>query len=209
MAREIDELNIITWRKRSVPFEKYFGDTDLTEEQKKKRIELAKELDDLMLFLLAVIALMRDGDYIDRDYIYQQTKDRYMAIVQRHMGIDDYLDDYINQFSTTFLDTTLDEIDEAWYLSSDRAAFIAENESESVWNYDDYRQAVLSGKRWKKWVDIRDRRERKTHREVGGKVIPIDDVFVVGDSLMRYPKDISLAPSAEQIVNCRCTVEYF
>lgn len=209
MAREIDELNTITWRKRSVPFEKYFGETDLTEEQKKKRIELAKELDDLMLFLLAVIALMRDGDYIDRDYIYQQTKDRYTAIVQRQMGIDDYLDDYINQFSATFLDTTLDEIDEAWYLSSDRAAFIAENESESVWNYDDYRQAVLSGKCWKKWVDIRDRRERKTHREVGGKVIPIDDVFVVGDSLLRYPKDISLAPSAEQICNCRCTLKYF
>ena len=209
MAREIDELNIITWRKRSVPFEKYFGDTDLTEEQKKRRIELAKELDDLMLFLLAVIALMRDGDYIDRDYIYQQAKDRYMAIVQRHMGIDDYLDDYINQFSATFLDTTLDEIDEAWYLSSDRAALIAENESESVWNYDDYRQAVLSGKRWKKWVDIRDRRERKTHREVGGKVIPIDDVFVVGDSLMRYPKDISLGADASEIVNCRCTVQYF
>ena len=204
-----DDVNKLSWRKRSEPFEQYFGDTDLTDEEKRKRIELAEELDDLMLFLLALIALMQAGEYIDREYVYEQATSRYMSIVERYMGIDEYIDNYIRNFSNTFLDTTLERMEDEWYLSSDRAAFVAENESESVWNYDEYRQAIASGKKYKRWVDIRDNRERKTHRKVGGTELPIEEIFNVGNSMMRFPKDTALGAEPKELINCRCTIQYY
>ena len=58
-------------------------------------------------------------------------------------------------------------------------------------------------------MDIRDRKERKTHLKIGGEVIAIDKAFVVGKSLMMFPKDESLGADPEEIVNCRCTIKYF
>lgn len=209
MARGNNELNIPMSYRRSEPFEQYFGDMDLTEEEKEKRIEVAENLDDLMLFIFALIAIMRESNAVDKDYIALQINSRYMTILQGYMGIDKYLEDYIRQFSNTFIQTTFDSIDDLWYLSSDRSRFIAENESETTWNYDEYRQAIERGKTRKQWVDIMDKRERKTHIEVGGTVIPIEDVFVVGNSLMRYPKDTLYGAKAKEIINCRCTIKYF
>lgn len=209
MAREIDELNIPMPYSRSEPFEQYFGDMELTDEEKEKRIEVAENLDDLMLFIFALISIMREKNAVDKDYIALQINNRYMAILQGYMGIDKYLEDYIRQFSNTFIETTFGSIDDSWYLSADRARFISENESETTWNYDEYRRAIESGKTRKQWVDIMDKRERKTHREVGGAVIPIEDVFVVGNSLMRYPKDTLYGAEAKEIINCRCTIKYF
>lgn len=209
MVRKIDELNMPMPYKRSEPFEQYFGDMDLTEEEKEKRIEVAEDLDDLMMFIFALIAIMRESNAVDKDYIYLQINNRYTAILQGYMGVDKYLEDYIRQFSNTFIQTTFDSIDDSWYLSADRARFIGENESETTWNYDEYRQAIESEKTRKQWVDIMDKRERKTHREVGGTIIPIEDVFVVGNSLMRYPKDTLYGAEAKEIINCRCTIKYF
>lgn len=209
MARKIDELNVPMPYSRSEPFETYFGDMDLTEEEKEKRIEVAENLDDLMLFLFALISLMRESNAIDKDYIDLQINNRYTEILQSYMGIDEYLEDYIRQFSNTFIQTTFDSIYDEWYLSADRSRFIAENESETTWNYDEYRQAIQSGKTRKQWVDIRDKKERETHREVGGTVIPIEETFVVGNSLMRYPKDGLYGAEAKEIVNCRCQISYY
>lgn len=209
MARGIDELNIPMSYNRSEPFEQYFGDMELTDEEKEKRVEVAEGLDDLMLFIFALISIMREKNAVDKDYISLQINNRYMVILQGYMGVDRYLEDYIRQFSNTFIQTTFDSIEDSWYLSADRSRFIAENESETTWNYDEYRQAIESGKTRKQWVDIMDKRERKTHREVGGTVIPIEDVFVVGNSLMRYPKDTLYGAEAKEIINCRCTIKYF
>jgi hypothetical protein len=85
----------------------------------------------------------------------------------------------------------------------------AENEANSVKNYTDYRKAIEKGKTKKKWIDMRDKRERKTHLEVGGTVIPINEPFVVGNSLMMFPKDDSLGAADKEIINCRCSVKYF
>lgn len=208
MENGIEELNIPMPRNRSEPFETYFGDMDLTGEEKEKRIEVAESLDDLMLFLFSLIALMKESNSIDKNYIFLQINSRYTEILNRYIGVDEYLEDYIRRFSDTFIETTLDSIDDSWYLSRDRARFIGENESEAVWNYDEYKQAIKKGKTRKKWIDIRDRRERKTHKKVGGAIIPIEDVFVVGNSLMRYPKDTLYGAEAKEIVNCRCTIKY-
>lgn len=208
MAREFDELNAPEKYSRSVPFDIYFGEMDITEEQKEKRIAVAEELDELMLFLFALIAAMLETDSLDRDYILIQVNQRYLQIAGKYVDVDKYVEDYIKRFSDTFIQTTFDRIDDLWYLSADRASFIAENESETTWNYEEYKKAIKSGKTKKKWDDVRDSKERKTHREVGGTIIPIEDTFVVGNSLMRYPKDDSLGADAKEIINCRCTIKY-
>ena len=107
---------------------------DITEEQKEKRIAVAEELDELMLFLFALIAAMLETDSLDRDYILIQVNQRYLQIAGKYVDVDKYVEDYIKRFSDTFIQTTFDSIDDLWYLSADRASFIAENESETTWN---------------------------------------------------------------------------
>lgn len=209
MRNEFDNLNMPIKYNRSEPFKKYFGAIDLTDEEKEKRIKLAEELEDLMLFIFALISTMIENDSIDKSYITLEINNSYMSVLQSYMEADEYLEDYVKQFSDTFIQTTFDGIDDSWYLSADRAVFIAENESETAWNYDEYRQAIEKGKTKKQWVDILDGKERKTHREIGGTVIPIKEVFVVGDSLMRYPKDAFFGAEAKETINCRCTIRYY
>lgn len=93
-------------------------------------------------------------------------------------------------------------------LSDDRAMLIAENESNALYNYDDLQQAILMGYTKKTWNTILDRHTRNTHRNEDGTTIPIDKAFTVGNSEMMYPKDLSLGASAEETVNCRCSITY-
>lgn len=195
-------------QKRSMPFDVYFGEMYLTEEQIENRIEAARELEDLMLFIFALIAAMLDSESVDKDYIAVTITDRYRAILAAYMGIDEYLDRYISEFSNTFIKTTFERIGESWYLSADRATFIAENESNNVFSHDEYEQAVREGKAKKEWVTMRDGKVRHTHKEVDGRTIPIGELFAVGDSLMGFPRDTEYAASAKEVISCRCSIKY-
>lgn len=95
-----------------------------------------------------------------------------------------------------------------WYLSVDRAKFNAENEANTVLNRGDYLKAVEAGYNFKRWITEADERVRPTHQEVEGVTIPIDGIFVVGDSLFDYPKSLKFSPSPSEYVNCRCVTEY-
>ena len=50
MENKYDELNLI--KSRSVPYELYFGKMELDEEQKEKRIEFSKKMEEIIIFLL-------------------------------------------------------------------------------------------------------------------------------------------------------------
>lgn len=86
---------------------------------------------------------------------------------------------------------------------------MAENEVNTVINHARHMEAVNARKTMKRWEAIIDEATRIDHIDVNGKYIPINKAFHVGDSWMLYPKDTSLGASANQIVNCRCTVIYF
>lgn len=105
--------------------------------------------------------------------------------------------------------STKNHEDSLYYYSIDRAIFSAENESAITYDRQDYLQAIKEEKTKKLWVDVRDRRERKTHLEVGGEVKPINEPFVVGDSLLLFPHDTSYGAEAKEIINCRCSITYF
>ena len=220
----IDELNVIKEKKRAVPYKEYFDTMDLTAEQKKKREELSEELEGVMLFMFTLLSLYRDYSieinymnvtatvakrYMDsiKSMVEDLTNNRVMtdAYVQE---INSYLEEYSKEFADDVVRSTMDNIDDDYYMSNDRAMFAAENEANTVLNYLEFKEAMANGKTRKRWVDIRDSRERKTHRQVGGTVIGINEAFMVGNSLMMFPKDTSMGADAKEIVNCRCTIKY-
>ena len=97
---------------------------------------------------------------------------------------------------------------DSWYLSQDRITYNAENEANTVMNYKDYTEA-RGTKKYKTWYTEMDDRVRPTHVPLEGETVPIDDLFVVGAALMRYPKDVEYAADhPEEIVGCRCSIEY-
>lgn len=208
-----EELNAMIENPRSEPYDTYFGDMDLTEEEKQKRISLAKQLEDG--FLIALILLFTMQQYettrtvIDWEMVRLQIEIGYINAVKEVTTINTSLENYIKSFSYDIIDSTKEHKADPYYYSFDRARFMAENESQNIFNYSEYEQAIKSGKTKKKWIDIKDKRERESHRKVGGTIKPIEEPFLVGDSIMNYPKDQTFSPSPSQVVNCRCTIKYF
>lgn len=56
----------------------------------------------------------------------------------------------------------------------------------------------------KEWLTVIDGRQRETHEEVNGTVLPIDEPFQVGDSELQYPRDP--AGEIKEVANCRCVL---
>lgn len=207
--RLFDEVNDLS-ESNILSIDDYFDEIEeLTEEEKEKRKKFAYDMEDVLLFIFALFLTMRYYNYINEEYIKSQLQSRYLELVRKH-GVDINFDvsEYIKQFSQDTVDTTLRNGDTPYFTSDDRAVLIAENESQNTFNKQDYIDAIKSGKTRKQWVDIRDKRERKTHREVGGTIIPIEDYFLVGNSLLLYPHDYSMNPEVKETVNCRCSIRY-
>lgn len=193
----------------SIPYEEYFSAMELTPEEIKKRVDFAKEFENIIFYIFTLLSVMRKYNHMRIDFAVETLKNLYLDLVVLYVDIDEYLEDYIEKFALDIIETTLRHYNDEWYLSSDRSVLIAENEANSVFAHDDYTRAIKAGKTKKRWITERDDRVRETHMEVNGVTIPIKEPFVVGDSLLLYPKDQTYSPSAEQTANCRCTVKYF
>ena len=204
-----DELNKLVGKNRSEPYEIYFGEMDLTELEIKKRIALAEKLEENFLFAMALLFTMTQYNSVNYEQIRNKFEKSYFKAISGIIIADDYIKQYIKNFSYDITDSTKAHADDMYYYSSDRAIFIAENESLICWNHQDFSDAIKSGKRRKQWTDVRDKKERETHLQVGRTVKPINEPFLVGNSLMQHPKDTSFGASSSEIVNCRCTIKYF
>ena len=203
------ELNALIKNRRSEPFEEYFSVMEISEEDKKKRIELAKKLDDNFLFILILLFTMKQYGTVGYNDIRLRFEQGYMDAVSEFFEPNQYIEDHARNFSYDVVDSTMRHEDDPYYYSEDRAILLSENESNNTFSQQEFYEALDSGKKWKKWMDVRDRRERKTHLVVGGTVKPIDEPFLVGDSIMNFARDSSFGAEAKEIVNCRCTTKYF
>lgn len=203
-----DELNALSEKRRSEPYEEYFGKMSISDKEKKDRITFSEKMEEVILYILALLETMIDNDEVDTDYIEEQLCNRYIEVLSLYVTADEYLENYVSNFSKQIVSSTLNHSEEAYYFSRDRAMFISECEANTSLNYKQYIEAIKNGKKYKTWVDVRDNRERKSHIEVGGTTIPIKDTFAVGNSLMLFPKDTSLGASSGEIVNCRCSIKY-
>lgn len=203
-----DEINELDQSRRSEPYEEYFDKMSISDKQKKLRIAFSERMEEVILYVLSLIDTMVESEEVDQEYIENSLYDEYIAIVAVYFTVDSYISDYVRQFSHDVVQSTFDHIKEEYYLSRDRAMFISECEANTSLNYKEYTDAIKAGKTHKTWKDIGDRRERRTHLEVGGTTIPIRELFAVGNSLMLFPKDNSRNPSTKEVVNCRCSIQY-
>lgn len=210
-----DELNIRPNNRRSEPYKEYFSKMSISDKEKQERIAFSEKMEEVVLYILVLIETTVESGETKREYIQTQFYDKYLDVIASYMLIDTYIKQYALDVTKQIIDATFERfsakdksITDDYYLSNDRARFISECEANSILNYRQYSKAVKSGKTKKKWIDVGDKRERKTHLEVGGTTLPIGEPFSVGDSLLQFPKDTSLGASADEIVNCRCSIQY-
>lgn len=204
-----DELNALVTNERSLPYETYFGEMTLPEEEKTERIKMAEDLEGVFITTMIWLFTLEQANNTNYEPVRQCMEDDYMEVLRKYVEVDDYLKTYVKSFSYDVIDSTKKHKNDPYYYSLDRARFMAENEVNTAINHARYIEAVNAGKTMKRWKSIIDDVTRKEHIEVNGKYIPIGQAFHVGDSWMLFPKDTSLGASANQIVNCRCTVIYF
>lgn len=210
-----DELNIRPNNRRREPYKEYFSKMSISDKEKQQRIAFSEQMEEVVLYILALIETTIESGESDQEYIQTQFYDKYLDVIASYMLIDTYIKQYALDVTKQIIDATFERfsaedksITDDYYLSNDRTMFISECEANSILNYRQYSKAVKAGKTKKKWIDVGDKRERKTHLEVGGTILPIDEPFSVGDSLLQFPKDTSLGASADEVVNCRCSIQY-
>lgn len=204
MLRRNDELNNIT-------IESYFGEAPLSDEEKKKRIDLAEELEILFLYLFTTF---------EKDLNLELIEQKYADVVTRHLGLNQptaYIAEQAKQTVEEVVRVTKEHLDvpradtevaSDYWLSDTRAVIISVNESHKMFEYKSYTDAVKAGMTRKRWKCSFVPRSREDHKIAHGQTVGIFNRFVVGDSEFGYPRDMTYYPSAEQVINCLCTCEY-
>lgn len=209
MSRELDELNQLNQDElmveSGISYEEYFGGMELSDEEKKKRIELAEQFEELFLYFLVAYAKNREFNYEE----LMREKYTGIAIAFLHQkSTPAYIGDHAKQLAKEVVQVTTEHEGEEFYTSKERGMLISANEANVVGNYGQQVQAIKEGKKYKTWITESDEKVRHTHREVDRKKIGIFEPFEVGGSLMLYPKDQTYSPSASETANCRCIVKY-
>lgn len=207
-----DKLNNLQKKTdRNVPsIEQFFREMELPIEEVESRVNLAHKMYPVFTYLFFVVSSMIAEGTVDYIYLYELVQRRYTDVVREYnesLADDEKVKERITMVSQEIVNTTVDRYADAYYTSSDRATMIAENEVNSLSNYEDMSDAIKNGCTQKRWITMRDSHVRHDHAEVDGEVVPINDYFHVGDDEMLYPCDMDASP--EQTVGCRCVCEYF
>lgn len=207
---KIDELNILNSSETFDYHEfiaHYFDPMQINKKQKKERIEAAEEIFDAILLFL--IWCDNAPERVQEEETIRSFENMYKEVIFQYVEPDDYLDSYVSHFIALLIKTTLDHRGEEYFTSVERSANVAANESNLVIGYSELERAKLLGFRYKTWLTELDERVRPTHQEMESVTIPIDEPFLVGDSLMMYPKDqYTYNADPQEIVNCRCVCTY-
>ena len=210
--------------RKKIPIHDYFENMQISEEEKEKRVRLANLLLADVLFLFALSKRNQDHHYLSEAF-----QKRYLSSVKKVTEPDQKMQRYIRKVCDSIVKTTLkgrtepsetqtqSERDHSnasktsqnnYALSIERATNVAENEANAILNGEEYSNAVKNGCTKKRWKSYRDEKVRADHADVDGQVVEINRPFRVGEYMMMYPKDDSLGAGLEEIVNCRCSVEY-
>lgn len=223
-VQNFDKLNIV--KRRSLPYDEYFGDMLLTEEQKKNRKEYALILEDIISIFFEIMFTEITMGLLDRVKVRQDlVYTLYESIDDEEFFDDDeQFESYLKAIIDELMKSTEENLNKypndydytgkkPYWVSNDRAQFIAENEANTLFNIKEYNVAIKSGKTHKIWMAYPDDRVRPTHIQTNGAKIPIDSYFDVGLARMLHPKDVTSELSTgadfpEEVINCRCTIRY-
>lgn len=199
MERTIDELNLIS-------YEDYFSKMPVSKKQRKDRIKAAQEFEDIFLYYITMLDL--ETTYGTEQKSIDDFKIQYTEAVKKYNSNDVFIALYVASLAANLLETAIKHKGEEWYTSFNRAQLLAANGANSVLNQTDFDNATSLGYTRKKWLTEMDNKVRPTHMELEGKTIPINDLFVVGNSVMRYPHDYEMCQDMSEISNCRCVAVY-
>lgn len=188
-------------------YETYFGEMDLSEDEKEDRLALAKQLEPIFLYVFYMFLDEDASEDACSDYLSSAYKRIATEFVKAREPTA-YLNSYIDKIAADIVSATVENADSPYYTSLNRAMYIAANEANTIGNYREYAKMVKQGYQYKTWVTMRDDKVRHTHAAVNGDKVCIFDSFLVGSGEMSFPRDYSLGASAEEIVNCRCTLRY-
>ena len=203
-----DEMNRLGMPQRSMPYEQYFGEMDLTKGQIEDRTEFAQRMEDIVRTALILMLLQYEFGIDDAEFAAEQMKRQYGNLVTGLAAGSILVNDYIPQMVDRYVESTMARPTDPYTFSEDRIRLTAENDANTVYNEDEYVDGIGRGFTRKMWVTMHDSHVRETHAEVDGEILPIDEYYEVGGSLMRFPKDFSMSPSPEETVNCRCSIKY-
>lgn len=208
----IDELNILySDEELDRLYEEYFGQMKITAEQKRVRKMVASAIRDTILLLFVMILQGKDRDY---DYLLSVFMGEYWEAIKAYMPDDNYAKAYLETAPREILETTLNHLDVAetgageYYISDERATISAMNEANTVVGYAEYAENVRQGKLFKVWETMKDTKVRESHRELEGMMIPIDEYFYVGNSMLQFPRDVVNCTDIRDIAGCRCVLSY-
>lgn len=204
-----DELNKLNDTERSMPFDEYFGEMEISEDQKERRRKLADSFFDEFVYVLAWAFYTAQQRNISADEIEPVMQEHYETAAKREVDIEDEIREYIDNIVIEISNTTANRQDAPYTFTEDRARLLAENESNTLLNMQEFKEAKRSGYNYKRWNTIIDGKERDSHAFADGQEKPIDEPFDVGGYFMNFPKDDSFGAPAEEIVNCRCSVSFF
>lgn len=218
--QNFDKLNIL--KRRSEPYEEYFRVMDLPPKELERRIRLAMDMEEVFATFFEIIMM---GVISEATVKQQLTYDIYDILGDtKYFETEEQKDKYISNLVTETYRSTIENLakypndydytgESPYWTSTDRAMFIAEEESNTVHNSREFIEASGLGKTHKIWMDYGDDRVRPTHQIVNGAKIPIGSYFDVGAAKMLYPRDVTSAQSTgalhpEEVVKCRCRVIY-
>lgn len=204
-----DELNRLVKTKKSMPYEKFFGEMELNKTEKSKRISLARIMEENFTYIMILLFTMQQYNFLNWNLAENEFIKKYLESIKNFVTLDLKFEQYVSTQANRITESTKENMDNSYYFSLDRAKFIAENESNVARSYQCNQEAIQQNKTYKRWVSIMDEHTRPDHKEADGQIVKINDPFVVGDSLLNYPRDFSLGATPSEIINCRCSVIYY
>ena len=202
-----DELNELVGYSKSEPYNKYFKPMQISTTQKRKRIRLAEQIDDIFIALLSEYFYADQLNTVVKSDIYERTRLEYLGAIEKYVLPDEYIINHATTTITNTIEVLLRHREDLYFYSKDRARAIAENEANVIFGYTEYEEAIKN-KRYKTWHTIMDGRERDSHAEVNGMTLNITEPFELAGGLMQYPMDTSLGCSEDEWINCRCSLSF-
>lgn len=215
LINNFDEANILFFSEMDLPTkEKYMrlkmaNDFEIrikkfiqkqAEVAQNKKLSKAEILFALGLFTVPLIKQYRafSGKYYESyvSLISQKSKGNFNA--------DNWIKQHSVDFSNWIQETTAENFDKDFVYSDQRINDIAKTETNSLCELATLDGYYREGYKKKEWVSFIDKKTRNSHKVANGQIVPLNEPFSVGNSLLMFPQDSSLGASAREIVNCRC-----
>lgn len=193
----------------------YFDEMEIDDEGKKKRTSLAIDIEKAIrnVFILMIASeiigdLDSKADYFS-NYAYQGYT---QAMIDNDFPVDETGFGYIEQYSRMrckeIVDTAILHKADTFYGTTQHTIAIGEDESSAVNNYFDEQKAISQGMKHKTWITMRDKNVRHSHTLLDGQTIGIFQAFHTQGGDLLFPCDVSLGVKRNEIINCRCFLQY-